>query len=108
MELAYFNYYLKGEGMPLPMINSEITQDSSAQFYVDSKTPIKTVTVYYSTDSIWTKRKWIAAEALPLKDKPGWYTATLPDSAKAKGSCWFASATDTRPITVSGKMISYE
>jgi dienelactone hydrolase len=108
MELAYFNYYLKGEGLPLPVINSEITKDSSAQFYVDSKTPIKTVTVYYSTDSIWTKRKWIAAEAFPLKDKPGWYTAALPDSAKAKGSYWFASATDTRPLTVSGKMISYE
>ncbi len=52
MELAYFNYYLKGEGLPLPVINSESTRDSSAQFYVDSKTAIKTVTVYYSTDSI--------------------------------------------------------
>lgn len=108
MELAYFNYYLKGEGDPLPLISDETTNDNIVQFYVESKTPVKTVTVHYSTDSIWTKRKWIAAEAYPIKDKPGWYEASLPAYAKARGSYWFASATDPRPLTVSGKLISYE
>jgi len=108
MELAYFNYYLKGEGAPLPVISSEGTSNTNVQFYVESETDIKNVTVHYSTDSTWTKRKWIAAQANPVKDKPGWYEATLPESAKAKGSWWFASASDARPLTVSGKMIPYE
>lgn len=108
MELAYFNYYLKAKGMPLPLISDEVNNNTGVQFYVDSKTNLTAVTVHYSTDSTWTKRKWIAAEATPIKNKPGWYEATLPDSAKARGSWWFASASDATPLTVSGKMIPYE
>lgn len=115
MELVYFNYYLKGTGLPLPVISNEealpgILQADpgiTVQFYLESKTNITTATVYYSTDTSWTKRKWIACNAQPVKQRSGWYQATLPAAASGKGSWWFAVAADERPVTVSGKMVPF-
>jgi len=108
MELAYFNYYLKETGLPLPVVNNEaLVNDTTVQFYVESKTNIRAAGVYYSSDTSWTKRKWIACDALPVKDRQGWYRASLPANAKGKSTWWFAAATDERPITISGNMIPY-
>lgn len=116
MELTWFNYYLKGTGWPLPVISGEIqpvaqpaTGDNEpVQFYVDSKTAITDATVYYSTDTSWTKRQWIACKATPVNGRKGWYKAALPADIRGNGTWWYASVSDGRPVTVSGKMIEYK
>lgn len=105
MELTYFNYYLKGDGMPLPVIAEET---SAVQFFVESKTTITDVSVYYSTDTLWTKRKWIACKAIPVEGKTGWYYAILPDNIRQPGTWWYASVSDDRPVTVSGRMMEFK
>ena len=109
MEETYFNYYLKGMGLPLPQVlkptgtPDKSTGNYKVKFSVSSKTNITAATVYYSTDSTWTKRKWVAVQAIPSNNSN--YEAQIPAQVIAKGSFWFASISDERPVTVSS-MIS--
>ncbi len=109
MEETYFNFYLKGIGLPLPVISIEdrIKKDNDnyiLKFSVQSKTAVTSATVYYSTaDTLWTKRKWIMIKAIPLTN--GNYEAHIPASVTAKDTWCFASISDDRPVTVSSKMI---
>jgi len=108
MEETYFNYYLKGLGLPLPQIlKAEGAADKSTgnynvKFTISSKTKITAATVYYSTDSLWTKRKWIVVKATSSNGLN--YEARLPAQAIAKGTWWYASGSDERPVTVSSNM----
>lgn len=109
MEETYFNFYLKGLGLPLPQIlKAEGTADKgtgsyNAKFTVSSKTKITAATIYYSTDSLWTKRKWIAVKATTLDNLN--YKAQIPAEAIAKGTWWYASISDGRPVTVSSNVL---
>jgi len=114
MELTYFDYYLKGQGLPLPKVSinkmlDETPNDSAnytVKFFVDSKTPLTDANIYYSTaNPLWPKRNWIAVKATALKN--GWFEALLPVTAVGKGTMCFASVSDARPITVSSDMTEY-
>lgn len=114
MELPYFDYYLKGIGERLPYITmDEITKpavpgngECTVKFFVDSKMPITEANLYYSLpDPLWPKRKWELVKAVAIKD--GWYKATILLNVLGKGTYYFASVSDARPVTVSSDMKEY-
>ncbi|WEK34872.1 MAG: acetylxylan esterase [Candidatus Pseudobacter hemicellulosilyticus] len=113
MELLYFNYYLKGQGQPLPLISGEcagaITDaELAVQFYAAGPAQPLHARVFYSTDTVWTKRQWQERPATAIAGKPGWYQAQLPIAAKKPGSWWYPMVSDERPVSVSGKMIAFQ
>lgn len=108
MEETYFNYFLKGLGLPLPQIlkpagaKDKTNGNLNIRFSTRGKTKTTAATVYYSTDSLWTKRKWIAVKAVPSTNLS--YKAQIPAQAIAKGTWWYVSISDDRPVTVSSHM----
>ncbi len=115
MELDYFDYYLKDKGAPLPQIilgNSSFPQEQDAKkctirFRVQSQTDIAQAKVFYSTsDTTWTKRKWLDMPTSLTKD--GWYEATLPVATEGQKVYWFVSVSDSRPVTVSSVIRLYK
>ncbi len=101
MEVPYFEYYLKGEGQPLPRVAVEKTGDPRlARFRIDAPLPIARAEVWWAKeDPDVMKRQWQALPAAPAED--GRYEARLPPEA----ADWFAVASDERPVTVSGDLI---
>lgn len=110
MEEPYFDYYLKDMGFPLPEISIingkgqiDKTGNYNFKFFAKSKTNLNTATLYYSTDSAWTTRKWIGVKATSLND--GFYEASVPAAAITPGTWCYGSVSDDRPVTVSTEMI---
>lgn len=111
MEEPYFDYHLKGIGLPLPKISIiGITRQKkkahgsyNVKFLVDTKTTVVNATVFYSAaDVAWTKRKWNAVKALKLSGNV--YSAEIPADFKDKNTWCFASISDDRPVTVSSDL----
>jgi cephalosporin-C deacetylase-like acetyl esterase len=119
MELTWFNYYLKGIGEPFPRIDKatqieperDVINHSSSdknslhiRFAVKSSYPITEAKVFYSAKiTDWTKRNWLSVDAVKADD--GSYYAILPPEA-GNNIDWFASVSDSRPVTVSSMIIS--
>ncbi len=119
MELTWFNYYLKGIGEPFPKIDKAaqiepkkdaINHSSSdknslhIRFAVKSSSPITEAKVFFSAKiTDWTKRNWLSVDAVKADD--GSYYAILPPEA-GNNIDWFASVSDSRPVTVSSMIIS--
>lgn len=109
MEVDYFAFHLKGEGQPFPSITVENSGPAGSKgtrlrFRVKGVVPLKGAAVFYSaTDQSWPQRTWISARAVPLGG--GFYEAVIPAAAAARGADWFASASDTRPVTVSSNIV---
>jgi hypothetical protein len=106
MERPYFDYYLKGLGQPLPHVDIEriiaLDDPLTVHFTAYGPLPIETISLYYSlSDAPWTKRRWVAVAVQASSD--GRCQATLPAEAAA-GADWFASASDSRPVTVSSDL----
>lgn len=101
-EVDFFNYYLKGEGHPLPTVKvTQPTPDErrAVRFHVDSKTPLKDVSIQVTnSEGPWKSRKWEKIPATDLGD--GNYEAIIPEPLLADGF-WYAFVTDDRPTTVS-------
>jgi hypothetical protein len=118
MELTWFNYHLKGIGQPFPVIEKamqiepekDVINHSSGdtkilhiRFTVKSSYPITEAKVFYSTTiPDWTKRNWQSVDAVKAND--GSYYAILPSEA-GNNIDWFASVSDSRPVTVSSMII---
>ncbi|MCD0488968.1 dienelactone hydrolase family protein [Pedobacter sp. MC2016-14] len=105
MEEPYFDYYLKGEGSPLPEIygqqSSIVNEDVKVRFQVKNAVKPALASVFYCIDQEnWTKHKWLKADAQLLEN--GWYEAVLPGAA-AQGY-WYVSVSDSRPVTTSTYM----
>jgi dienelactone hydrolase len=118
MELTWFNYYLKGIGEPFPRIDNamQIKSEKDAinhssnnkkslyiRFTVKSSVQVTEAKVFYSTTiPDWTKRNWLSVDAGKADD--GSYYAILPSEA-GNNIDWFASVSDSRPVTVSSMII---
>lgn len=109
MEEMYFDYYLKGKGLPIPKINKIQSNVSEKQvevkFKIESETAIKETRVFYSfTDKRWTEREWKEVKAEPTKK--GWFIARLPAQMTSQPIDCFAAVSDERPVTVSSDIIT--
>ncbi|MEI6679046.1 MAG: glycosyl hydrolase family 28-related protein [Mariniphaga sp.] len=109
MEQIYFDYYLKGEGKPLPKIQ-EITAEKSAngntkvRFKVNSLLPVAAGQVCYSLVGVeWTKRKWETVQATAAEQ--GWYEADIPSKDLKNAFECFATVSDARPVSVSSYLV---
>jgi dienelactone hydrolase len=107
MEIPYFDYYLKGVGLPFPKVSVEKTSDPLlARFRVTAPRPIIKTEIYWAkaapadlkVDDV-KNREWIALPA--VKTDGNSYEAKLP----AEAAEWFALVSDDRPVTVSSTMI---
>ena len=107
MEIPYFDYYLKGVGLPFPKVSVEKTSDPLlARFSVTAPRPIIKAEIYWAktapadlkADDV-KNRAWIALPA--VKTDGNAYEAKLP----AEAAEWFALVSDDRPVTVSSNMI---
>ena len=101
MEVPFFDYYLNGQGQPLPKVKVE-TADSplTARFSIVSPRPLAKVEIYWAkTDPNVMKRVWTALPANKTADNV--YQAKLPEEA----ADWFAVVSDDRPVTVSSDLI---
>jgi len=102
MEVPYFEYHLKGLGQPLPKVTVQRNSDRLlARVNITSPRPLTKVEFYWArTNADVMKREWIAQPASKSGDNQ--YEAKLP----AEAADWFAVASDDRPVTVSGDLIS--
>ena len=100
MELAWFDYYLKDKGQPMPAVTKAEQQSRSFRFRVKSPLPVTEAKVYYSfADTTWPKRVWVPIAAAPVGN--GWYTAAIPAETDGKVFDWYASVSDARPVSAS-------
>jgi dienelactone hydrolase len=100
MEVPYFDFYLNGKGQPLPRVTVEKAADPLvARVSVNAPCAPTTVEVWWAkADSHVMKRVW---QSLPMaKAGETAYEAKLP----AEADDWFAVASDSRPVTVSGDL----
>ncbi|MDB6139155.1 MAG: Dienelactone hydrolase-like protein [Verrucomicrobiaceae bacterium] len=100
MEVPFFDYYLSGNGDPLPKVHIEKSHDPrDACFTVSSAQPLAKVEVYWAkANPDVMKREWLALAATETSSHR--YGAKLP----AEASTWFAVVSDHRPVTVSGDL----
>jgi dienelactone hydrolase len=100
MEVPYFDYYLNGQGQPLPVVTAEKRAEPlTARFHIFASRPIAKAEVYWSAPSTdWMKRVWLPVPANKVADDH--YEARFPAEA-VPGSDWFVVASDDRPVTVS-------
>ena len=110
MERLYFEYHLKGKGNPLPKIVKIETVkmkngNSKIRFKVTGPVPFESANVCYSPEGAdWPKRVWEIVTATDLKN--GWYEAEIPTKDLKRNISCFASISDTRPVTVSSKIVT--
>ncbi len=104
MQLVYFDYLLKGKGEPFPEVEDAtagIPKEgvSHIRFHVRGAIGAARASLYYSSpDAPWKKRVWLQIKA---ESHGGWYEAQVPSNAD-----WFASITDSRPVTVTSAIQS--
>ncbi|MEY3897513.1 MAG: hypothetical protein RLZZ214_3034 [Verrucomicrobiota bacterium] len=107
MEVPYFDYHLKGEGKPFPVVRPQPPAEPSlARFTVTAPRPLIQAQVYWAkaspaaprADDV-TKREWIAIPATLIGGN--FYQAKLPHEAAE----WFALVSDDRPVSVSSGII---
>ncbi len=107
MEVPYFDYHLKGIGVPFPRIDVVASPDSkTARFHVTSTYPLTKIEIYWArpvpkspkAEDI-KQREWFAVQSILVSDQT--YEAALPPEA----GDWFALASDDRPVTVSSKLV---
>ncbi len=118
MEEAFFDYYLKGEGKPLPSITiegepaSRLNGSIQIEFTVDAASDLKLQEpeLYYSTPTTkWPQRKWIkldeTAQPLGGDGLKSRYELTLPKDIAKQDVDWFILISDVEedrvPTTVS-------
>ena len=110
MERLYFEYHLKGKGNPLPKIVKIETVkmkngNSKIRFKVTGPVPFESANVCYSPEGAdWPKRVWEIVTATDLKN--GWYEAEIPTKDLKRDISCFASISDSRPVTVSSKIVT--
>ncbi len=97
MEMPWFDWHLRGEGQPFPMVQAESPAlGGVAVVEVASPRPVIDVTFHAAAEAADpTQRRWEALPAVALG--AGRWHARLPDAA----TTWFASVSDDRPVTVS-------
>ncbi|MEP6671477.1 MAG: acetylxylan esterase [Chthoniobacter sp.] len=100
MEVPYFDYYLNGQGQPLPVVTVEKSADPlNVHFQITAPRSIAKAEVYWSAPSTdWMKRVWQPVPATKLANDH--YEAHLPAEAVPGSDC-FVVASDDRPVTVS-------
>lgn len=104
MEQAYFDYFLKDKGQPLPVITKAVQAPGIFKFHVTSPQPVTEALVYYSyADTTWPKRVWVPITAKATAD--GWYSADVPAEIDGKTFDWYANISDARPVSVSSYII---
>lgn len=110
MEIAYFDYYLKGKGFPLPVVAAVGQPEKQADgkqirvhFEIKAPVPLTSVKVFCNSENEpeWPKRKWV--EVIPKEDGKLKYKADLPADGPAD-LYWFAMVSDERPVSVSSAM----
>lgn len=101
MEVPYFDYYLNGQGAPLPRVRVEAAGDARvARFAVSAPRPVTSADIWWAAaDSNVMKRVWASVPAV-RKDGAN-YEARLP----AEATDWFAVVSDDRPVTVSSDWV---
>ncbi|MRX65382.1 alpha/beta hydrolase family protein [Maribacter luteus] len=109
MERVYFEYYLKGIGKPLPKITKIKTTKLKkgkikVRFKVNSILPVEKPTVSVSQDgNAWPKKIWDSVDAENLNN--GWFEVIIPREEAGGAFFCFASISDSRPVTVSSKIL---
>ncbi|MEI8293216.1 MAG: acetylxylan esterase [bacterium] len=100
MEVPFFDFYLKGEGQPLPRVLIEKSEDPRhAHFRITAPCAPTKVEVYWAKNNPDViKREW---HALPAVKAGEFYESQLPTEA----ADWFAVMSDARPVTVSSDLI---
>ena len=101
MEVPFFDFYLNGQGKPLPKVAVEKSDDKlMARFSVTAPVPLTKTEVYWAkANPDVMKREWLAVPA--TKTAEGRYEAKLP----AEATDWFAVVSDERPVTVSSDLV---
>lgn len=102
MEVPYFDYYLKGQGQPLPRVSVLPSgEPRRARCSVVAPCPLTRVEVWWAkANPDVMKREWLPVPATRGAD--GSYEALLP----AEASDWFAVASDERPVSVSSDLVA--
>ena len=105
MQKIHFDYYLKGQGSPLPtatILSTFVRPDGSVTviFHLSSAFPAIRGKLYYSPSGpAWPDRVWIEVNAQPEAD--GNFSASLPEKAFEQKLDWYVTATDNRPASAS-------
>ena len=101
MEVPFFDFYLNGQGKPLPKVAVEKSDDKLvARFSVTAPVPLTKTEVYWAkANPDVMKREWLAVPATQTGE--GRYEAKLP----AEATDWFAVVSDERPVTVSSDLV---
>ena len=100
MEVPFFDYYLKGQGQPLPHVLVEKTSDPlRARFRITAPCTLTKVEVYWAkANPDVVKREWLALSPAKVGEC---YESQLP----AEAVDWFAVVSDDRPVTVSSDLV---
>ena len=112
MEQVYFDYFLKGNGQPLPKIQEIKTEKTSSgnvlvRFKVSSPLSVSIAQISYSPVGVgWTERKWETVPA--VESGNGWYMVEVPAKELKQSFDCFATISDSRPVSVSSYLIRYE
>lgn len=104
MELPFFDYYLKGEGKPFPIVKILPAKEPlMVNFSVVAPEKIINAECFWCPPepSEWTKRKWCSVKA--EENGQGLYTARLP--TEATGGVFFVVVSDTRPVSASSSLV---
>jgi dienelactone hydrolase len=98
----FFDYLLKGQGQPFPSLRDVSAgpgdgKTRHVRFIVRGAVGDATAHVYYTAPGLpWPKRVWTEVPATLAGDR---YEAEIPVDTD-----WFASVSDSRPVTVSSPM----
>ncbi|WP_276169057.1 dienelactone hydrolase family protein [Zobellia alginiliquefaciens] len=109
MELVYFEYFLKGKGMPFPNIDKiESVRmkngNTKIRFQVMGAGSFSGANVCYALENEeWPQKVWEIILATSLNN--GWFEAEIPTGQLEDGVVCFASISDSRPVTVSSSII---
>lgn len=107
---AFFDYWLKNQGAPLPKVvvqeTSKVSRaEARVRFTVTGSWSPLDCCVYYSVSSpTWTEREWKKLAVTPEPD--GSYTAGLP-LQEGKDLDWFVLVSADERVSVSSKMMRW-
>lgn len=108
----YMDYYLKGIGNPLPVVNiakssKEADGSSIIDIKVDSSEELNEVKLLYSVPDVgWTYRKWFSI--LASKVDGNTYKVIIPKEIMARNIDWYIIATDIRGARASSFIYNYK
>lgn len=110
-EFAFFDYYLRRKGTPLPIIKLNTkpkhTDNSSIiEFSVSGDAPVKEAMVWYSdTNNDWMHRIW--KPLIPVRINNNQFRFSLPVDSIRNNVNWYITVTDDRLVSNGTRIYPY-